>query len=229
LYRLIGRPVLAATLLTADGYFAGHAKGASADAKMVRGDIMHIDEWIDRLNELSKPTEAQTRSLKGQELLNFLKNPPRIDVAPFDEAINPIVRAFAAADLQHRRAISAKLSSYTSGYLLGYRRRMAEEAVRRSSPDLVRLGLMALALDGGRTDLRDVIVRLALLHHSALKLNMDARAAFDEVAAFAVDDSLSQAMRSFPLREPKNRDIGTAFRYRETVTDKGFAYKQLDQ
>ena len=191
---------------------------------------MELDQWIDRFNELSKPTADQKRPIKPEELLGFLRNRnrQRTDLTAFVEAIQPIVRTFSSESLETRQVISASLSRDTSRYLLGYAQQMAQDAVRKTSPELVRLGLIALAMDGG-SDVRDAIIRMALLYHSAAKLGMETQTVFEEVSALAVAESVTQAMRSFPTRPPLARDIGDAFRYREAVTEDGFIYQQIDR
>jgi hypothetical protein len=188
---------------------------------------MHTDEWTDRLNSLSEPREAAKRPLTSQQLQELFKHPPkRADFDQCTELIASIVGAFATSDSTGRLRIVSRLSGHTSNALLSYAFKMATEAVRQVSPDLAVRGLVALAIDGARRDIRDCITAMALLHHSALKLGMDVRSVFETVASFATSAPFSQAMRSFPERRPADRDL-SAFCFREVVTPSGFTYEQI--
>ena len=188
---------------------------------------MQTDLWIDRLNALSEPSEAAKRPLTPLQLRELFHHPPkRADFDRCSELIASIVEAFATSDSNGCLRIISRLSQYTSHALIGYAYKMATDAVRQTSPDLVVRGLLALAIEGGRQDLRDSIVPMALLHHSALKLGMDARKTFETCASFSTSAPLSQAMRSFPVRRPADRDLA-AFCFREVVTSNGFTYEQI--
>jgi hypothetical protein len=188
---------------------------------------MQTDEWIDRLNSLSEPSEAAKRPLTSHQLQELFKHPPkRADFDQCTELIASIVGAFATSDSTGRLRIVSRLSEHTSNALLSYAFQMATEAVRQTSPDLVVRGLTALAIDGGRRDIRDCITGMALLHHSALKLGMDIRSTFETGASYSTSAQFSEAMRSFPERRPAERDL-SAFCFREVVAPSGFTYEQI--
>jgi len=192
---------------------------------------MQTDEWIDRLNALSEPSEAAKRPLTPLQLRALFHHPPKkadFDQCTADEEsglIASIVEAFASSNSSGRLRIVSRLSQNASRALIGYAHKMATDAVRQTSPDLVVRGLVALAIEGGRWDIRDSIMPMALLHHSALKLGMDAGKAFETAASLATSASMSEAMRSFPARRPADRDL-IAFCFREVVTSNGFTYEQ---
>ena len=102
----------------------------------------------------------------------------------------------------------------------------AAMAVRKQSPSLVEQGLQGLALGGGALDPSHSLAALAQLHHSALKLGMDAKIAFAEAAELAPPGDLKTEMIKFPLREPKDRELA-AFNLQEEITEKGFGYRQV--
>jgi hypothetical protein len=188
---------------------------------------MQTDEWIDRLNSLSEPSEAAKRPLTSHQLQELFKHPPkRADFDQCTELIASIVGAFATSDSTGRLRIVSRLSEHTSNALHSYAFQMATEAVRQTSPDLVVRGLTALAIDGGRRDIRDCITGMALLHHSALKLGMDIRSTFETGASYSTSAQFSEAMRSFPERRPAERDL-SAFCFREVVAPSGFTYEQI--
>jgi hypothetical protein len=85
--------------------------------------------------------------------------------------------------------------------------------------------LTALAILGEIDDVRDLTYYLATLHYSAMKLGIDTRKLFSEVACLAPSIDLQTEMRGFPLRMPDQRDL-RAFRLRETITEEGFDFVQ---
>jgi hypothetical protein len=69
-------------------------------------------------------------------------------------------------------------------------------------------------------DFRDDLVALAPLYHSTVRLGLDARALFDEVAATAATPGAAALIRDFPRRHPEDRSLA-AFLLREVSTPEG--------
>jgi hypothetical protein len=86
---------------------------------------------------------------------------------------------------------------------------------------LITQGLRALAIIGEGDDIRDRLIDVAILYHAATKLGIDTVQLFREVASLAPSAPLQDAMRSFPLRSPEDRDL-SAFWIHETLTDGEF-------
>jgi hypothetical protein len=137
-----------------------------------------------------------------------------------------VVKIFEAADDDSRRAIMSRLSSHARNGFLAYAADMAVLAVRRQSPNLVERGLTAIAIDGASRDLRESIVALAKLYHSATKLGMDAEKVFEKAASLADPGILKTEMRGFASRPSRDRDL-KAFYWTEEITEDGFRYKQV--
>jgi hypothetical protein len=135
--------------------------------------------------------------------------------------VAPLIGAFASADASDRGREGARLNPDALFILNTFASYMPVLAVRRESPKLITWGLTALALVGGSNEVRDLTFYLATLHHSAIKLGIDPRRLFADVASLVPSIDLQNAMRSFPLRSPKDRDLG-AFFFRETLTDGKF-------
>ncbi len=119
--------------------------------------------------------------------------------------------------------ISARLNRDQQQALIRMGGNRAVMAIRKQSSRLVEQGLQDVALGGGALDPSHSLTALAQLHHSALKLGMDAKVAFAEAAEFAPPGDLKTEMINFPLREPKDRELA-AFNLQEEVTEKGFGY-----
>jgi hypothetical protein len=71
---------------------------------------------------------------------------------------------------------------------------------------LIAQGLAAAAVLGEVDDTRDLTFFLAALHHSAIKLGLDARRLFADATALAISDLLRHEMQGFPLRLPHDAD-----------------------
>ncbi len=149
-------------------------------------------------------------------------NAPQVPEARF----RLVIDAFEKAGPEARQRMTDRLSRDSRNALMGYASGLAVLAVRRDSADLIRLGLLALAVEGGREDTRDSIHCLAKLYHSAMKLGIDVDALFNEVAALTAGKGLSTAMAGFPSRPPEVRDL-RAFLLREVMTEEGFVYEQV--
>ena len=169
---------------------------------------MQLDDLVDRLNALSEPAEAAKKPLTLQRVQELFRHPPKLlDFDPGMGLVTSIVAAFTSANPSARLRLVSRLSKNSSNPLLSYAYKMAIDAVRQTSPELVVRGLAALAIEGGRIDIRDSIIPMALLHHSALKLGMDVKEVFSTSASLSSSASLIQAMRSFPQREPENKEL----------------------
>jgi hypothetical protein len=193
-----------------------------------QGDLRMINEAVDRFNKAA--TELQTtefrRARTPDEWQRMHKNPPTRDYAKLFSAVVPMIEAFAALSPQSDRlGIAATLNVDARGILRTFAHSTAVLAVRRESPALIEQGLTAVAILGEIDDIRDLTYYLATLHYSAMKLGIDTRKLFGEVASLATSIYLQTEMRDFPLRLPQQRDL-SIFHLRETITGEGFDFVQ---
>jgi hypothetical protein len=143
-------------------------------------------------------------------------------------AVVPLIEAFGAARRPSDRiGVGAKLNADALAILRTFAHSMAVLAVRRESPVLISQGLTALAILGEIDDVRDLTFYLAELHHSALKLGIDTRQLFGDIASLTPSTDLQTEMRRFPSRLSIDREL-RAFHLRETITDEGFDLVQED-
>jgi hypothetical protein len=182
-----------------------------------------VDEFNRAASELQKSEFRRART--PDEWQRMAKDPRKKDYAKLLDAVVPLVEAFKAAKSIDRAAVGLKLSPDALGILGKFAFSMAVLAVRRKSPELIMQGLTALIVLENTDDIRDLTYYLATLHHSAMKLRMDTRKLFGDVASLASSRVLQDEMRAFPLRHPSQRDL-SAFYIRETLTDEGFDYVQ---
>ncbi len=182
-----------------------------------------LDGVVDRFNaaatELQK-TEFRRARTPG-EWQQLARNAHTRDYAKLFGAVVPVVEAFGAADTSDRARVAAKLNPDAQGILRTFAGSIPVQAVRRDSPALITHGLIALAILGEIDDIRDLTFYLAALHYSAMKLRIDTRKLFDDVAGTVLSTYLQNEMRGFPLRSATDRDLA-AFGFRETLTDDGF-------
>jgi hypothetical protein len=177
-----------------------------------------LSKVVDRFNEVA--TELQETDFRRprtpDEWQRMAKTRHTRDYDELLNAVAPLIAAFASADASERGRVAARLHPDALFILTAFASYMPVLAVRRDSPELITKGLTALALVGGSEDVRDLTFYLATLHHWAIKLGIDAQKLFGEVASLVPSIGLQNAMRSFPLRSPKDRDLG-AFWFRETL------------
>ena len=182
-----------------------------------------LNEVIDRFN--SAATELQKSEFRGTRTPNewerMFKARHSRDYTKLFTAVDPLIEAFVVANPSDRARVSSRLNRDASGILRTFASSMPVLAVRRSSPMLITQGLTALAIVGPGDDIRDLLFDVATLYHAATKLGIDTLQLFREVASLAPSAPLQDAMRSFPMRSPEDRDL-SAFWIRETLTDGEF-------
>jgi hypothetical protein len=106
-------------------------------------------------------------------LRSFFANPPQEDSPLPHELMMAVRDGFRVASEAGRRNIVTKLGPQARRVCWSFAANMAVLAVRRNAPELVEVGLCALAVEAVRGDIRDSIVTLAELNHSAMKLGMN--------------------------------------------------------
>jgi hypothetical protein len=182
-----------------------------------------IEEAIDRFNVAATGLQnTEFRSPRTpDEWQRMHKDPPPRGYEKLFNAVAPLIEAFGEANSEERGSIGAKLSPDALGILRTFASSMPVLAVRREAPELITQGLKVLAILGNVDDARDLCFYLATLHHSAMRLGIDATALFYDVASLISSPHLQQEMRYFPLRPPKDRDLG-AFHFREVCTEQGY-------
>ena len=137
--------------------------------------------------------------------------------------IDGLCETFAVSPLAEREAMPA-LEPAVRPALLDYAWRMAQQAVRNSDPSAVTRGLTALVVESGRMDIRDSIMRMAVLYHSAVALGLEPVGPFERAAQLSGNETLARELRAFPVRRPEAREIA-AFHVRALGSGEGFRYE----
>lgn len=139
-----------------------------------------------------------------------------------DDEVAALVRQFAQADEAQRQAIDAQVTEEHSYGFLIFAERMAALAVREQAASRLRDGLLAIGLERFRLDLREDLMVMSLLHHSALRIGADPDATFRAVYD-AVPAQVAREFETFIQRPAELKRIGT-MGYREADDAGGFRY-----
>lgn len=162
-------------------------------------------------------TEAAWLSMTEIVGYGQLPIPQRID-----ETVRQIIFRWADLDKSTRKEAGETIRESQRFTLLAFSERMASLAVRERSPNLVFAGLLALGVDGWRSDWRDNLVLLSLHYDAARKLNIEPDVVFGE-AAKLFENKVSEAFGSFLRRSEEDKSLG-AMGYREGTDNDGFRY-----
>jgi alkylhydroperoxidase/carboxymuconolactone decarboxylase family protein YurZ len=129
-----------------------------------------------------------------------------------------------ALDELDRKQSALDISSEQRLTLLAYSERMASLAVRERSRELITLGLVALGVDGWRTDWRDNALIVSLHFDAAQRIGASPEAIF-ESAAQLLPEKPAHALRSFLRRSADDKSLG-AMGYLASNDGDGFRYRR---
>jgi hypothetical protein len=168
--------------------------------------------------ESPMPPANYTRSRGRWDLLN----PSPVEL---DDTLRALCASFAEMSATERGAFRGAVSLEEFYTLLTFAQRSSVFALRSASPGLLRDGLTAVAMiEADRTDFRDILMALALLHHSAARLGMDVRSEFASAAKLA-EPATTELIESFASRDPESQNLRDSWGYVEVGSDAeiGFA------
>lgn len=142
----------------------------------------------------------------------------------FDQALRKFCAEFATGSQEERAALREAIPMDQFYTLMSFADRSAVFALREQDAAILHDGLSALAIiDAQRTDYRDILMSLALLNHSAERLNIDTAAAFESAAKLA-EPRTAELLRSFVKRDPRSKALGKSWGYREVELDSGIGF-----
>ena len=146
-----------------------------------------------------------------------LLNPTQV---PLDDELRALARDYASKDADERARVRGTLP-VKPHTLLYFAKRSAVFALRTRDLEIVRDGLRAIAmLDTKNIDYRDILMSIAVLHHAAERLGADVAAEFNAAAELAPAGT-AKHLNLFPSREPRSKDLGKSWGYREVELDSG--------
>ncbi|HEY2460757.1 MAG TPA: hypothetical protein VGI16_08115 [Candidatus Acidoferrum sp.] len=162
---------------------------------------------------------SELDNLHAQDFWGKIKNLPE----NLSSDLTELVQFYQTADSAARAQVNASLTPNSSFLFFGYASEMAVRAVRECNPDLISMGLAALAIENGLFDARENIIVMCLLCYSALKLQVDPQPLFLNASALATHPRLVTELRNFPSRPPAARSL-KAFYFAETGSGETFDY-----
>ena len=168
-----------------------------------------LTDVVDRAFEL-------LRSVRWEDY--FLRVPPAETV----EAIDRLIDAYISSDPAGREEMAQQVDRSFAFVFPDYAQRAAEGAVRRNDPELLKRGLIALAIENTKTDWRDTLPDLAFIYHSAGKLNVSALDLFRNTATIACPP-FQRLLEGFLSRREEMRSI-EYFHYKEAGAGHTFRY-----
>ena len=99
---------------------------------------------------------------------------------------------------------------------------MASLSVRNYDASLIRSGLLAVGIDRWRSDWRENVMIVALLHDAAARIGIEPGSIFENAAALLADKP-ANAIRRFLLRSAEDKSL-TAMGYTAGTSPDGFRY-----
>jgi hypothetical protein len=149
-----------------------------------------------------------------------------VDPAPntLDDELREVARRYADSDPQRRTAIRSSISMDGFYTLMTFFRRAAVFAVRERKAEIVRDGLIAVAMiNQERVDFRDILMCLSLLYHAAGRAGAHPDEIFRQTAMLA-EPEVGKLIAGFVDQTPKSRSIRSSWGYDEVQTERGFGF-----
>jgi hypothetical protein len=191
-------------------YVIGKEMAAATDAERKRLEVTSSSQ--------SPMPEASYDRWQGE--LN-LANPTHL---PLDDQIVDLCRRFERTDEDDRAAVRRSISMDEFYTLLNFSRRSAVFALRDRRTELLRDGLLAIALiEAERVDYRDILGALSLLYHVAPRIGADASQQFKDAAALS-EPAVAKLVTDFAARSPEHRDLRDAWGHVEIETASGVGF-----
>ncbi len=138
------------------------------------------------------------------------------------ESIECLIDAFASSGPKEREKMTQRVDRSFACVFPAFAKRAAVESVRRNDPALLKRGLIALAIENAKVDLRDTLPYLAFVYHSACKLNVSALELFRDTAKIACPQ-FRRLLESFLNRDEAARTL-ESFHYKESGEGTSFTY-----
>lgn len=126
--------------------------------------------------------------------------------SPLDDDSRAVIEAYLQGDAVLRAAILKDLDGDPGSVLRCFGERAAVEGVRTGSVDLIRPGLVGIALAAHGEDYREVQLSLSKLNHTARLLGTDLAVVFEGVAAVLPDGAREQ-IGSFMGRDDRDDSL----------------------
>ena len=145
---------------------------------------------------------------------------------PLDAELRRFVRAARGLSPAGRRETGASLRTDESYTLLAFARRSSVFAMRRRDPDVLVDGMVAcMVLDPARTDERDTLVALAMLHHAAGRMGQG-KADLMQGVAEPASEEVASLVKGYLQKPAPERDLRDAWGHVEVEAPGGIGLLQ---
>jgi hypothetical protein len=141
---------------------------------------------------------------------------------PTDNKITELLRAWVSLPASERSAAASEILEDQRFTLLAYSERMASLAVRTGDTEKIFLGLLALGIDGWRSDWRDNALILSPHYDATQRLGVDAPLIFGR-AADLLSPKVATAYDGFLNRSNDDKSL-KAMGYLAGSDPNGFRY-----
>jgi hypothetical protein len=179
---------------------------------------------MDELTDASS-VDVAFQALKPLRLPDFV-HPYRDLPSDATAAIEKLIDAFVGADSMEKDAMTKRVEKSFAFVFPRYAYRAAIESVRMNAPELLKTGLIALAIENANFDWRDTLPYLAFIYNSARKLNVDPSELFHDAAAIACSP-FRTLLESFLNRDEVSRKV-EFFHYKESGEGVSFDYVYVE-
>lgn len=140
---------------------------------------------------------------------------------PLDAELSALTSQFSAKDAATRARMRRAISMDELYTLLSYGKRAAVFALRERSAQPLIDGLRAIAMiEAERTDPRDILWTLAILHHAAERTGQEPERLFRDAASLA-EPEVAQMFIDFPRGSASEKDLKHSWGYEELSTPNG--------
>jgi hypothetical protein len=139
-----------------------------------------------------------------------------------DAEIESLLVKWQAFSPSERSEAAARIIEDQRFTLLAFAERMATSTVRQRDPNRIHLGLLALGLDGWKTDWRDNATILCLHYDAARRLAADPSHIFS-VAGSLLSEKVSRSYANFLARTDEDKALD-AMGYATGRDEDGFRY-----
>lgn len=149
-----------------------------------------------------------------------------INPAPsaLDSTLRKLCQSFAKGGAGSRAKTRASISMDKFYTLLTFSKRAAVFGIRERNAAWLVDGLTALSMiDLDRVDLRDVLVSVSLLHHSALRIGQNANQLLSDTAALS-EPEVSGLIKDFIKRPSEDKVLREKWGYDEVETRDGIGF-----
>ncbi len=181
--------------------------------------IAKEQERMKRKPDIPSPMPGKKfKQQKGQwELLNP-------ELSELDTSLRKLCTTFPGKSKLEQEKFRSAIPLDEFYTLFEFARRSSVFALRDKDPDILNSALISIAMiEAERTDFRDILITLALLHHSAKRIGLDPSSTFLKFSEIA-EPSTSELITGFAGRDSASQSLRDSWGYFEVNTEYGAGF-----